>query len=82
MQGKNQNKSKSHRGRPKTSNLTAQEQNRLRKRRQRTSLAKQAISKVEIWLPTSLKASLKRASGGKTFSDIGQEALRKWLADQ
>jgi hypothetical protein len=82
MQGKNQNKSKSQRGRPKTSNLTAQEQNRLRKRRQRADLAKRAISKVEIWLPASLKASVKRASGGKTLSDIGLEAFRNWLADQ
>ena len=80
MQGKNNKKQKGRPGRPRTSNLTAQEQTRLRKRRQRAKLARQAVSKVEVWLPMPLKAAIKRVSGAKSLSEIGAEAFRAWLA--
>ena len=79
MQEKTHNAPKPIRGRPKTSNLTPREQTRLRKQRQRAKLAGQAISKIEILLPTSLKSAITRASGNKTLSEIGEEALRLWL---
>jgi hypothetical protein len=82
MQEKNNNKSKTMVGRPKTSNLSSQEQTRLRKRRQRAKLARQAISKIEILLPIALKAAVKRASGKKSLSEVGKDAFRMWLAAQ
>ncbi len=79
MQEKNLKTPKRIRGRPKTSHLTPREQTRLRKQRQRAKLAGQAISKVEILLPTALKSAITRASGKKTLSEVGEEALRLWL---
>jgi hypothetical protein len=82
MQEGNYKKTKRGRGRPRTSNLDAQQQSRLRKRRQRANLVKQAVSKVEIWLPATLKTAIRRAGGKKTMSDIGQEAFKIWLKNQ
>jgi hypothetical protein len=79
MQGKSQNKSRTRRGRPKVSSLTPREQARLRKERQRSKLAKNELAKVEVLMPTALKAAVKAAAGGKTLSEIGSEAFQLWL---
>jgi len=49
---------------------------------QRAKLARQAISKIEILLPIALKAAVKRASGRKSLSEVGEAAFRMWLAAQ
>jgi hypothetical protein len=80
MQEKNHQKFPARRrGRPKKSSLTPREQARIRKMRQRTKLANRQVSKVEVLLPGGLKADIKRAAGGKSFTEVGEEAFRLWL---
>jgi hypothetical protein len=69
-------------GRPKKSILSPREQARIRKRRHRAKLAKDALSKVEILIPTTLKNAVKNAAGIKSLSEIGKEAFRDWLASK
>jgi len=73
------NKKNAALGRPRISPLSAREQARLRKKRQRAKLAQNAVSKIEVLVPSSLKSALKKASGGKPLSEVGAQALRLWL---
>jgi hypothetical protein len=79
MQEKKQIKILRRPGRPKKSTLPPREQARIRKKRYRAKLAKDALSKVEILIPTTLKNAVKNASGTKSLSKIGEEAFRTWL---
>jgi hypothetical protein len=47
--------------------------------RQRAKIAQSDLSKVEIFLPSALKRAIKKAAGGKSFSDVSDEAFRLWL---
>jgi len=79
MQEKNHLKPPPNRGRPKKSALTPREQARLRKKRQRAKLAKNAVSKVEVFLPSVHKRAVQKAAGKRSLAEVGQEAFALWL---
>jgi hypothetical protein len=78
MQEKNHLNPPLHRGRPKKSILTPREQARLRKKRQRAKLAKAAVSKVEVFLPSPLKKAVEKAAGKRPLAEVGREAFALW----
>jgi hypothetical protein len=55
------------------------EQARLRKKRQRAELTRRGLEKVEVFLPSKLKAAVKKACGKTTLSDAGAQAFQLWL---
>jgi hypothetical protein len=79
MQEKNHLNPPLHRGRPKKTALTPREQARIRKRRQRAKLAKAALSKVEVFLPSALKRAIQKAAGKKSLAEVGREAFALWV---
>jgi hypothetical protein len=79
MQEKNHLKPPRNRGRPKKSALTPREQARLRKKRQRAKLAKNAVSKVEVFLASALKKAVQKAAGKRSLAEVGREAFALWL---
>jgi hypothetical protein len=73
-------KIKKARGRPKVSPLDNRELARIRKRRQRARLTKNAVSKIELFIPESLKREIAKLAQGRTLSAVGLEALQLWIA--
>jgi len=63
-------------GRPRALVLTQRELARNRKRRQRAKLAKNSLTKVEIFLPDALKKEIHKLAGNRSFSAVGLEAFR------
>jgi hypothetical protein len=74
--------SKPKRGRPKRSRLSERELARIRKRRQRAKLANEQFSKIEVFVPHSLKRDLSRLAADRTLSEIGVEAFKQWVTKE